>query len=102
MLGLKLVHKVKSLKNLVYAIEAKVSVGISCILVRMFVLIKSCKSSTLVMLGQKLGHCINLGKTLCTRYGGHIFRPICMKLGQNVFLNETLDEFENWSCGVKN
>ena len=32
---------------------------------------------------------------------GHIFNPIIMKLGQNVFLNEISDEFENGSCRAK-
>ena len=32
---------------------------------------------------------------------GHIFRPIIMKLGQNVCLDEILDRIENGSCWVK-
>ena len=38
----------------------------------------------------------------CVRSRGHIFSPIIMKLGQNVFLDEVLDEFENESCLIKN
>ena len=37
---------------------------------------------------------------VCSR--GHIFSPILMKLGQNICLNEILDEIENGSCQVKN
>ena len=38
----------------------------------------------------------------CVGSRGHIFCPIIMKYGQNVFLDEILDEFENRSCWVKN
>ena len=31
------------------------------------------------------------------RSRGHIFNPILMKLGQNVYLDEISDESENWS-----
>ena len=47
----------------------------------------------------------SLGQTLekpCVRSRGHIFSPIIMKLGQNVCLDEILDELENGSCRVKN
>ena len=37
---------------------------------------------------------------VCSR--GHIFSPIIMKLGQNVCLDEILDEFQNGSCWDKN
>ena len=33
---------------------------------------------------------------------GHIFSPIIIELGQNVCLDEMLDEIENGSCQVKN
>ena len=33
---------------------------------------------------------------VCSR--GHIFRPLLLKLGQNVYLDEMLDKFENGSC----
>ena len=36
------------------------------------------------------------------RSNGHIFSPIIMKSGQNVCLDRISDEFENWSCQVKN
>ena len=38
----------------------------------------------------------------CVLSRGHIFRPIVMKLGQNVCLDEISDKFEIGSCGVKN
>ena len=47
----------------------------------------------------------SLGQILekpCVHSGGHIFRPIIMKLGQNVCLDKISNEFENGSCGVKN
>ena len=37
---------------------------------------------------------------VCSR--GHIFSQIILKLGQNVCLDEILDEFENRLCRVKN
>ena len=49
----------------------------------------------------KMGHVgsktRSLGQILekpCVRSTGHIFRPIIMKLGQNVYLDENLDEFK--------
>ena len=57
----------------------------------------------------KMGHVRSktrsLGQILekpCVCATGHIFIPILWKLGQNVCLNEILDEFENGSCWVKN
>ena len=38
---------------------------------------------------------------LCVHSIAHIFSPIIMKLDQDFCLDETLDEFENWSCRVK-
>ena len=38
----------------------------------------------------------------CVCCRGHNFSPIIMKLGQNVCLDEILDEFENESCQIKN
>ena len=38
----------------------------------------------------------------CVRSRGLNFSPIIMKLGQDVCLDEILDEFENKSCWVKN
>jgi len=56
----------------------------------------------------KLGHMGSKTRSLgqiiekpCDRSRGHIFSPIFMKLGQNVCLDENLDEFEIGSHGVK-
>ena len=38
----------------------------------------------------------------CVRSRGHIFSRILMKVGQDVSLDDILDEFENGSRGVKN
>ena len=43
-----------------------------------------------------------LEKKTCVRFRGHIFSQIIVKLGQNVCLDEILDEFENTLCRVKN
>ena len=43
----------------------------------------------------------SLGQVLekpCVRSIGHIFSPIFMKLGQNVYFDEISDEFKIWSC----
>ena len=47
----------------------------------------------------------SLGQILekpCVRSRGHIFSLIVIKLGQNVSLDEILDELDNGSCRVKN
>ena len=38
----------------------------------------------------------------CACFRGHIFGPIIMKLGQNVFIDKILVMFENGSFWVKN
>ena len=46
----------------------------------------------------------SLGEILekpCVRSRGHIFSPIIMKLGQNLYFDKILDEFENQSCQAK-
>ena len=46
----------------------------------------------------------SLGQILekpCVLPRGHIFSPIMMKLGQNVFLDKVWDEFENGSFQVE-
>ena len=51
-----------------------------------------------------LGKVAILGQILekpSVRFRGHIFSPIIMLFGQNVFLDEMSDEFENASCHVK-
>ena len=47
---------------------------------------------------QKLGQILEKPSV---RFRGHIFSPIIMLFGQNVFLDEMSDEFENASCHVK-
>ena len=47
---------------------------------------------------RSLGQVSEKSYVLC---GGHIFSPIIMKCGQNVFLDEISDTFENGSCWVK-
>ena len=37
----------------------------------------------------------------CEHSRGHIFSPIILKRGQDVFLDEISDEFENGSCRLK-
>ena len=68
----------------------------------MFTLTNSRPSSNLGHMGSRtrsLGQII--GKP-CVHSIGHTFGPILMKLGQNVDIDEILDEFENGSCRVKN
>ena len=48
---------------------------------------------------RSLGHILE-NPCVCSR--GHSFRPIIMKLGQNVCLDEILAELENESCLLKN
>ena len=46
----------------------------------------------------------SLGQILenrCVHFRGHIFCLIIIKLGQNVYLDEISDDFENGSCSVK-
>ena len=66
----------------------------------MFVLIKP-------QMSLKMGHVESETRSLCqilekpcVHSRGHIFSPIIMKLGQNVCLDETSDEFENGLCWV--
>ena len=56
----------------------------------------------------KMGHLRSKTRSLdqvlekpCVWSRGHIFSPIIIKLGQNVSLDEILDEFENGSCWIK-
>ena len=71
-------------------------------MVRMLVLMKSW---TDLKIGQVRSKTRSVGQILekpCVRSGGHIFSQIIVKLGQNVCLDEILDEFENKLCRVKN
>ena len=59
--------------------------------------------------GLKIGHVGSKTRSLGqifekpgVHHRGHIFRPIFMKLGQNVCINEIMDLFENGICQVKN
>ena len=56
-------------------------------------------------LGQVRSKTRSVGQILekpCVGCRGHIFSQIIVKLGQNVCLDEILDEFENSMCRVKN
>ena len=56
-------------------------------------------------MGQVKSKTRSVGKILekpCARCRGHIFSQIIVKLGQNVCLDDILDEFENRLCQVKN
>ena len=71
------------------------------IMVKVFFLMKSRTS-------YKTGHVESKTKSLgqilekpCVGFRGHIFCPIIMKLGQNLCLDEVLEECENGSCQVK-
>ena len=59
------------------------------------------KSRTSLKMGDVRSKTKSLGQILekpCIHSGGHIFSPIIMKFGQNVCLDEILDEYENRSC----
>ena len=42
------------------------------------------------------------GNPACVHSRDHIFSPVIMELGQNACIDETLNEFENESCRLKN
>ena len=69
----------------------------------MFVLMKSGMS---LKMGQVESKTRSIGKIVekkpCVRSKGYIFSLIVMKLGQNVYLDEVCDKFENGSCLVEN
>ena len=63
------------------------------------------KSQTSLKMGDVGSKTRSLGQIsekacVCSR--GHIFIPIIMKLGQNIYYDEISDKFENGSCRVKN
>ena len=65
----------------------------------------SMKSQNILKLGHVRSKTRSLGQMLekpseCLR--GHIFSQIHMKNGQNVCLDQILDEYENGSCWKKN
>ena len=63
-------------------------------LVRMFVLIKSKRTSNLGYLESKTRSRGQIKEIPCEGCRGHMSCSIDLKIGQNVFLNEILDEFE--------
>ena len=67
----------------------------------MFVLMKSRINSKMVHVGSKTKSQVQILEKprVCSR--GHIFSPIIMKLGQNVFIDKILVVFENGSFWVK-
>ena len=37
-------------------------------------------------------------KKPCMHHRGHVFSPVLLKDGQNVCLDDVMNEFENWTC----
>ena len=56
----------------------------------------------MVHVGSKTKSQIQILEKLCVCSRGHIFSPIIMKLGQNVFIYKILVVFENGLFLVKN
>ena len=56
----------------------------------------------MVHVGSKTRSQIQILEKPCVCSRGHIFSPIIMKLGQNVFIDKSLVMFENGSFLVKN
>ena len=56
----------------------------------------------MVHVGSKTRSQVHILEKLCVCSRVHIFCPIIMKLGQNVFIDKILDVFENGSFWVKN
>ena len=62
------------------------------------------KSQTSLKIGHVWSKTMSLGHIVGKPYvrsRGHILGPIIMKLGQNAFLDEISDNFENGLCQVK-
>ena len=68
----------------------------------MLVLIKSRTSLKTGHVGSKTRSIGQILEKPCVHSRGNIFSRIIMKHGQNVCLDEILEEFENGSCCVKN
>ena len=68
----------------------------------MFVLMKSSMSMKMGHVGSKPRSAYQVLEKPCVRARVHIFRPIIMKLDQNVCLDEISDKFENESCRFQN
>ena len=56
----------------------------------------------MVHVGSKTRSQVQILEKPCVCSRGHIFSPIIMKLGQNVFIDKILVVFENGSFWVKN
>ena len=82
--------------------RGQISVQLSQNVVRMFVLMKSRTNSTIGNVRSKTRSPGQILEKSCVCSRCHIFSPIIIQLGQNVCLDEILDEFENLSCRVKN
>ena len=67
----------------------------------MFVLMKSLTSSKMGHVGSKTRSLGQILEKPCVHCRGHILSPVFIKLGQDVFYDEILDECENGSCRVK-
>ena len=67
----------------------------------MFVSMKSQTSLEMGHVGSKTRSLGQISEKPCVRSRSHIFSPVIMKCGQNVYLDEISDRFENGSCWVK-
>ena len=56
----------------------------------------------MVHVGSKTRSQVQILEKSCVCSRGHIFSPIMMKLGQNVFIDKILVMFENGSFWIKN
>ena len=68
----------------------------------MFVLMKSRTTLKMGLVWSKTRSPGQILENPYVRFRGHIFCLIIMKLGQNNFLDEISDKFENGSCWDKN
>ena len=85
-----------------YTLEATFSVRSSWNLVGMFVLIKSRMSSNFGHVGSKTRSLDQILEKPCVCSRCLIFSQILVKFGSNLCLEKITDNFEIWSCGVKN
>ena len=63
---------------------------------------KSCTNMKLGHVGSKGRLHDQILEKPCVSSRGHLFSKIIMKLGQDVYVDEISDNFENRSCLVKN
>ena len=87
------------LENLVYTLEATISVQCSGKFVRMFVLMSSCMSMTTGHVGLKLRSPGLIFEKPCVCFRGHMHCPVILKFGQNVCLGSVY--YEIGSCWIK-